>query len=272
MPRDERRRPQSVNCVCALEDRHGEGHRAVGDRRFRDHEPAIPHRLRLQPPSALGPRPQRLRRLGARDRARSRCSATARRGDRSSTCATWRGRSNGPRSGPPPAARFSRSTSAATSATTRSRISPRRWQIHSRHDVSINKDAPPDRRSYQVDFSLYQELAPEHLPAHTLEDSIARSRKGSSHRLSRRALPRVGSDPAEGALPSQGAQRRGRVAVLGQAEEVQESPCMQARDIGRWFRHAAVRGDRGSPEADGRDRRAPDPVAHHEDLFGLRNQ
>jgi len=30
--------------------------------------------------------------------------------------------------------------------------------------ISINKDAPPDNRSYRVDFGLYQELAPMHQP------------------------------------------------------------------------------------------------------------
>ena len=30
------------------------------------------------------------------------------------------------------------------------------------------------------------------------------------------------------------------------------------------------RGDDGAPEADGRDRRQPDPLAHHEDLRGPR--
>ncbi len=44
--------------------------------------------------------------------------------------------------------------------------------------VSINKDAPPDKRSYQVDFGLYRRLAPEHLPAHTLQDSIAALKAG----------------------------------------------------------------------------------------------
>lgn len=44
--------------------------------------------------------------------------------------------------------------------------------------VSINTDAPPDRRSYQVDFSLFQELAPEFVPQVTLDESIARLREG----------------------------------------------------------------------------------------------
>ena len=39
-------------------------------------------------------------------------------------------------------------------------------------DVSINKDAPADKRSYQVDFGLYERLAPEHQPQMTLKTAI----------------------------------------------------------------------------------------------------
>jgi nucleoside-diphosphate-sugar epimerase len=38
--------------------------------------------------------------------------------------------------------------------------------------VSINRDAPPDKRSYQVDFSLFAELAPSHVPAVSLDQSV----------------------------------------------------------------------------------------------------
>lgn len=38
--------------------------------------------------------------------------------------------------------------------------------------VSINTDAPADSRSYQVDFSRYAALAPDHQPQMTLDDSI----------------------------------------------------------------------------------------------------
>ena len=38
--------------------------------------------------------------------------------------------------------------------------------------VSINTSAPPDKRSYRVDFSLYQELAPKHQPQVTLQQAI----------------------------------------------------------------------------------------------------
>jgi nucleoside-diphosphate-sugar epimerase len=45
-------------------------------------------------------------------------------------------------------------------------------------EVSVNPDAPPDTRSYKVDFSLYRELAPAHQPQMTLARSIARLRAG----------------------------------------------------------------------------------------------
>jgi hypothetical protein len=44
--------------------------------------------------------------------------------------------------------------------------------------VSINGAAPPDRRSYRVDFGLFQRLASSHQPAVELSDSIIRLRDG----------------------------------------------------------------------------------------------
>jgi nucleoside-diphosphate-sugar epimerase len=38
--------------------------------------------------------------------------------------------------------------------------------------VSVNPDAPPDKRSYRVNFDLYQQLAPDHQPQHNLLDTI----------------------------------------------------------------------------------------------------
>jgi nucleoside-diphosphate-sugar epimerase len=38
--------------------------------------------------------------------------------------------------------------------------------------VSINTNAPPDKRSYRVDFSKYRALAPNHQPLSTLQSSI----------------------------------------------------------------------------------------------------
>jgi nucleoside-diphosphate-sugar epimerase len=38
--------------------------------------------------------------------------------------------------------------------------------------VNINREAPPDKRSYQVDFSLFASLAPAHLPAVSLNKSV----------------------------------------------------------------------------------------------------
>jgi nucleoside-diphosphate-sugar epimerase len=44
--------------------------------------------------------------------------------------------------------------------------------------VSINTAAPPDGRSYKVDFGLFRELAPNHQPRETLDSSIAALREG----------------------------------------------------------------------------------------------
>ncbi|OLN24913.1 UDP-glucose 4-epimerase [Desulfovibrio sp. DV] len=43
---------------------------------------------------------------------------------------------------------------------------------------SINTDAPPDKRSYKVDFSKYAALAPAHQPQVTLEQSILEIKAG----------------------------------------------------------------------------------------------
>lgn len=44
--------------------------------------------------------------------------------------------------------------------------------------VSINSQAPADRRSYRVDFGLYERLAPDHQPRKTLQESIADLKAG----------------------------------------------------------------------------------------------
>ncbi len=46
--------------------------------------------------------------------------------------------------------------------------------------ISINKDAPPDKRSYRVDFSLFRKLAPAHQPRATLESSVRELKNGLS--------------------------------------------------------------------------------------------
>jgi len=38
--------------------------------------------------------------------------------------------------------------------------------------VSVNPDAPPDKRSYKVNFDLFSKLAPDHQPIYTLKASI----------------------------------------------------------------------------------------------------
>jgi nucleoside-diphosphate-sugar epimerase len=45
-------------------------------------------------------------------------------------------------------------------------------------DVSINRMAPPDKRSYRVDFSLFKMLAPAHQPQATLLETIDGLREG----------------------------------------------------------------------------------------------
>jgi nucleoside-diphosphate-sugar epimerase len=45
-------------------------------------------------------------------------------------------------------------------------------------EVSINKQAPPDSRSYRVDFSLYRTLAPAHQSQMNLAGSIAALKRG----------------------------------------------------------------------------------------------
>jgi nucleoside-diphosphate-sugar epimerase len=44
--------------------------------------------------------------------------------------------------------------------------------------ISINKNAPPDNRSYRVDFSLYERLAPKHQPQVDLLTAIAELKEG----------------------------------------------------------------------------------------------
>ncbi|MCI0557382.1 MAG: SDR family oxidoreductase [Nitrososphaera sp.] len=44
--------------------------------------------------------------------------------------------------------------------------------------VSVNKDAPPDQRSYRVDFSLYEKLAPKHQPLVDLLTAIRELKDG----------------------------------------------------------------------------------------------
>lgn len=44
--------------------------------------------------------------------------------------------------------------------------------------ISVNLAAPPDRRSYRVDFGLFARLAPDHQPQVALDQSIAMLREG----------------------------------------------------------------------------------------------
>ncbi|WP_419909997.1 hypothetical protein [Hoeflea sp.] len=44
--------------------------------------------------------------------------------------------------------------------------------------VSINTSAQPDNRSYKVDFSLFEQLAPDFMPRVSLDESISRLTDG----------------------------------------------------------------------------------------------
>jgi len=50
--------------------------------------------------------------------------------------------------------------------------------IVSNTKVNINKDALPDKRSYQVDFSKFENLAPDYQPIISLKQSILRLKEG----------------------------------------------------------------------------------------------
>lgn len=48
-------------------------------------------------------------------------------------------------------------------------------------EIDINQDAAPDKRSYRVDFSQYESLAPDHQPQVDLAQSIAELKAGLEH-------------------------------------------------------------------------------------------
>jgi nucleoside-diphosphate-sugar epimerase len=43
-------------------------------------------------------------------------------------------------------------------------------------EVSVNRDAEPDKRSYRVNFDLYEQLAPDHQPLYDLKQTICEMR------------------------------------------------------------------------------------------------
>ena len=45
-------------------------------------------------------------------------------------------------------------------------------------DIDIDENAEPDKRSYQVDFSLFEKLAPQHQPLISVEECIKRLHSG----------------------------------------------------------------------------------------------
>lgn len=47
-------------------------------------------------------------------------------------------------------------------------------------EVTLNKNAAPDKRSYRVNFDLYKELAPEHQPQYKLQQTVKELQQGLS--------------------------------------------------------------------------------------------
>ena len=45
-------------------------------------------------------------------------------------------------------------------------------------EVTLNKDAPPDKRSYRVNFDLFKRLAPDHQPQMSLQKAVKELRQG----------------------------------------------------------------------------------------------
>jgi nucleoside-diphosphate-sugar epimerase len=45
-------------------------------------------------------------------------------------------------------------------------------------EISINTDAPPDKRSYRVNFSMYSELAPDHQPIVDIDQAVLELKQG----------------------------------------------------------------------------------------------
>jgi nucleoside-diphosphate-sugar epimerase len=45
-------------------------------------------------------------------------------------------------------------------------------------EVSINTEAPPDLRSYRVNFSLYSKLAPDHQPQVDVDQAVLELKEG----------------------------------------------------------------------------------------------
>ena len=74
--------------------------------------------------------------------------------------------------------------------------------------VSINTNAPPDKRSYRVDFSLFRSLAPDSIPQLSLDQSITRLREGPrGHGLCGQGFPQLA--PICGSRPSSATWPRG---------------------------------------------------------------
>ena len=108
--------------------------------------------------------------------------------------------------------------------------------------VSINKDAPPDKRSYRVDFSLFRKMAPDHQPRVTLADSVERLRDGLRRdRLRRQGFPHLAADPAQGARPAHGARAASARICAGRAP-IEKGGSTSTKALDRARHHVHVNG------------------------------
>ena len=65
-------------------------------------------------------------------------------------------------------------------------------------DISINKDAQPDKRSYRVNFDLFRKLAPNHQPKCDLAGTIQELEAGLKEiKFNDSELPQLSLHPSQ---------------------------------------------------------------------------
>ena len=115
-------------------------------------------------------------------------------------------------------------------------------------DVTVNPDAPPDKRSYRVSFARFRDLAPDHQPAVDLEEAIAELRDGlEGIGFADAALPGLRADapqhpapPAGGGPPVRGARVEERARAGRPVRGVDWAALPAAEELGRDM-HALMR-------------------------------
>ena len=206
-PRTERVRGRPADRVREVEGAHRAGAAHAGRPRFPRDLPAVRDRVRHERSAAPGSRAERLRGLRDLEPAHHRAerwhalaAADQRQGhgtrDRVGDRA---GRADGGRL--PDRQRRQRRVELSGA---RAGAAPSPTPIHGT-EVSINHEAPPDKRSYRVDFSLFRSLAPAHQPQSDLAGTIDALRNGlDGDSVPRREFPQLLLHAAAGARRSAG--------------------------------------------------------------------